>query len=193
MSPKGHNTDLSRLLDGELQDMHEVEQINSAIKADPELMAEFEEQRGIKSLLGELDEYEAPDFMATRVMGEISSRRRSTKRIGGFKQILAAFGGVAVVALLAMSMLKGPQATLNNAMNASTMAEADASSPGTEYAATPWTDPDFESTIEDERLRDLLKFASDAHRNSELVHSADSATPNIDDLILMVGAEGGSH
>ena len=188
MSPKGHNTDLARLLDGELHDVHEVEQINSAIQADPELRAEFDEQRSIKSLLGELDEYEAPDFMATRIMGEISAKRNASRRVAGWRQALAAIGGLGVVAVLAFSMT-----TRNAAVDPNTGSNAIATStadPGKEYSDAYWTKPDFESSIKDEKLRNLLEFASDAHRRSELEHLAGSDTPNTDDLVIMVG-EGG--
>lgn len=184
MSPKGHKSDLARLLDGELHDVHEVERINSAIKADQELMDEFEEQRGIKSLLGELSEFEAPDYMSTRVMGEINARRAAKRRATGWKQVLSGFGGVAVVAALALSMnsMLNPLGTAVS--NSVAVVEED---PGREYSATPWTE------VEDEGLRNLLQRASDAHRHSELEHLAGSASPNIDDLVLMVGQDGGSN
>ncbi len=192
MLPKGHNTDLSRLLDGELQDVHEIEQINTAINADPELMAEFEEQRSIKSLLGELDEYKAPDFMSTRIMGEISTRRNASRRVAGWKQAFSAFGALAVVAVLALSLNGQMNGGGAPDMSGNSMVATD-SSPGTDYATTPWTDPDFDKSIDDVRLRNLLQFASDAHHHSELEHLTGSDTPNIDDLVLMVGQEGGSR
>ncbi|MCB1217673.1 hypothetical protein KDL44_09775 [bacterium] len=191
MSPKGHNTDLARLLDGELHDMHEVEQINTAIQADPELRSEFDEQRSIKSLLGELDEYSAPDFMATRVMGEISSRRNASRRVAGWRQALSLVGALGVVAILAVSL--NNRSLPAGSANGQSMASGVAADPGKEYSDAYWTNPDFESTIEDERLRNLLQFASDAHRHSEMEHLAGSDTTNIDNLVIMVGEEGGSH
>jgi hypothetical protein len=188
MLPKGHNTDLAGLLDGELHDKHEVEQINAAIKADSAMQCEFEDQRSIKSMLGELDEYEAPSFLSTRVMGEINARRTEKRRLGSWKQALSAFGGVFIVAICAMA--------LNGNLNGSPAGDAGMlaeTSPGTVYEAAPWTKPNFDESIKDEQLRNFMEFTSDAHRRSELDHVASSDSPNIDDLVLMVGQEGGSH
>ena len=190
MLPKGHNTDLAKLLDGELHEMQEVERINAAIKADPDLMTEFEEQRSIKSLLGELEDFVAPSFMATRIMGEISAQRSQKRRVHGWKQALSSIGGVCAVALCVLA-LNGNLPGMPNATDAGIVANE--AYPGTDYETAPWTKPDFNGTIQNENLRNLLEFASDAHRSSELEHVASSDSPNIDDLVLMVGQEGGSR
>lgn len=189
MLPKGHNTDLAGLLDGELHDKHEVEQINAAIKADPTLQIEFEEQRDIKSMLSELGEFEAPSYMSTRVMGEINARRNEKRRVTSWKQALSAFGGVFIVAICALAL----NGNLNRTPAGDSGMVSAGTSPGMVYEPAPWTKPDFDNSIEDERLRNLLEFASDAHHRSELDHVASSDSPNIDDLLLMVGQEGGSH
>nr|MDQ3024705.1 hypothetical protein [bacterium] len=62
-------------IDGEVTDMNRIEQLKAMLQGDDQLQADYDAQREVKLLLAELPEAEAPSFMATRIMGEISSRR----------------------------------------------------------------------------------------------------------------------
>ena len=192
MRPKGLKTDLAGLLDGELQDTQAVENINAAIEADETVRNEFNEQREIKSLLGEIDEYDAPSFMTTRIMGEISAKRNEQRRTSSWMQIASALGGLAVVVVCVV----GLNTTLNNggtnnAVNP-VLAVADMDKLPFDYANLP-TDGTEIDNIENDKLRNLLEYASDAHRRSELTHTAGSASPDLDGLIMMIDQNPGSN
>jgi hypothetical protein len=90
--------ELAALLDGELDDSR-AEQLYARMQADPELMAEFEAQRQVKRALGQLSEVEAPNYIATRVMGEIGARRGQVAA-WRWRTAAAAIGGFAVCLLL---------------------------------------------------------------------------------------------
>jgi hypothetical protein len=82
MTPESHNVnpgagaeEMAALVDGEITDMQRIEELKEMLRGDTTLQAEHDVQREVKSLLAGLPEAEAPNFMQTRIMGEISSRR----------------------------------------------------------------------------------------------------------------------
>ena len=87
--------ELAALLDGELGDNARAGQLSALITADGVLREEYDEQRGVKLLLGGLEEYKAPDFMATRVLAAIEQRRRGQRRLGWVRALA---GGLAMFA-----------------------------------------------------------------------------------------------
>jgi hypothetical protein len=68
--------DLAALIDGEITDMHRIAQLKDTLQGDTALSAEYEAQRNMKLLLAQLPEAEAPSFMHTRIMAEISAKKR---------------------------------------------------------------------------------------------------------------------
>jgi len=72
-----NNEDLAALLDGEVRDLARAEELSSLIAADSNLLAEYEEQRSIKTLLGQLEEFEAPQLMTEHVLAGIAASRGS--------------------------------------------------------------------------------------------------------------------
>ena len=68
--------DLAALIDGEITDMNRIAQLKDLLQGDTSLSAEYDAQREVKLLLAALPEAEAPSFMQTRIMGEISARRK---------------------------------------------------------------------------------------------------------------------
>jgi hypothetical protein len=97
---KGNHSaeELASLLDGEVTDMQRAEQLKAAMESDSALKAEFDDQRNIKLLLAQLADFDAPPYMATRIMGEIGARRTAQRR-SFVPKWSAALGAIALFAL----------------------------------------------------------------------------------------------
>ena len=89
--------ELAALIDGEIADMHRIEQLKDLLQGDDSLRADYDAQREIKLLLAQLPEAEAPSFMHTRIMGEISTKKRQRHSVwlpkwGAAAAAVAVFG-----------------------------------------------------------------------------------------------------
>lgn len=183
---------LAALLDGEIRDSAQLEQLNAALQADGSLRMEFEQQRMVKRLLAQMPEAAAPEFMATRVLGEIAARRHMGRAwrlkvagaaIGGFMLCLAAVGGGGMYLArqqgqTAVAMQPGP------VVQPGVFAATDSM-----YAAQDWkVAPPADA---DPRLKDFLEFASQQHGYRKMLHSADEMTPDMATAIQVLDREGG--
>jgi hypothetical protein len=183
---------LAGLLDGEIRDASQLEQMNTQLRADNALHAEFEQQREVKRLLAQLPEACAPEFMATRVLGEIKARRRVGRgfrlklagaAIGGFALCLAGVGGGGIY-------LAQHQANTAVALQPGTVVQ-----PGvfavtdSMYAKQDWqVAPPADA---DPKLKDFLEFASQQHGYRKMLHSADEMTPDMATAVQVLDREGG--
>src|SRR5436853_3288016 len=68
------DTRVAGLADGELS-AEQAQALAGQLKLDSLMQTELQEQREVKELLADLPQYSAPDFMSTRIMGEIAARR----------------------------------------------------------------------------------------------------------------------
>lgn len=184
---------VAALLDGEIRDTAQLEQLNALLNSDAEMRAEFEEQRSVKRLLAQAAETGAPLFLETRVMGEISARRRLQR---GFKLRLAgaAMGGFAVC-LAALGMLSqyfavggamAPTLAMGNGpvVQPGVLRATDALYGEQDWQVAPPSDAD-------PKLKDFLQFASQAHGYRKMRHSADEMTPDMTTAIQVLDREGG--
>jgi hypothetical protein len=191
---------VAALLDGEMRDLREAEQFSAQIQSDPDLKAEYETQRQMKSLLSSLPEHKAPDFMATRVMGEIAARRKLNRRFS-IRTWAAAVGGFALslITMLVFNLMgAGPQLA-NAPLMASqpTMVEggqlipAAGGSIGNQpiYAEQYWQ-KQIPQDI-DPQVRDFLEFTRTAHGYSRMQHAADAVSPDLPQAVMVVDVEGG--
>lgn len=207
MNKKEFNrTELSALLDGEIKDLERLEELGEQLKADRELSAEFEEQRQIKSLLASLPEAEAPDFLATRVLGDIAAARGKRRPAGLLRNLgLVATGFVLCLALvltitqfnqaekpavqdpgrdLALSLLQ------EKSSNSNTWSVDDVSPfgvPTPMYTSNwDWQAVPHVEGVSDKRVQEFLEFAKNAHHYRLLLNSSDAASPDMTDAILVL-------
>jgi hypothetical protein len=184
---------VAALLDGEIRDTAQLERLNAQLNTDAVMRAEFEEQRAVKRLLCQAGEIGAPLFLETRVMGEISARRRLQH---GFKLRLvgAALGGFALC-LGALGMF-GQYFAAGGAMAPALAMRGPVAQPGVFratdalYGAQDWQGIDPPSGT-DPKMKDFLQFASQAHSYRKMRHSADEMTPDMATAIQVLNREGG--
>jgi hypothetical protein len=185
--------EVAALLDGELSDLRQVEELGARLRVDSVLKAEFEAQREVKSLLGQLPPAEAPAFMATRVLVGIGAQRRLQR---GFKLKLvwAGAGGFAVclIAVLAAGQFYGIQPQ----RGAATLAQRDyVTQPGvwtvtdSMYSPQDWAVRLPENV--DPRLREYLKFVSQAHGFAKMQHAAGAMAPDMVEAVQVLDRGGG--
>jgi hypothetical protein len=185
---------VAALLDGEIRDTAQLEQLNTLLKTDANLRAEFEEQRSVKRLLTQAAQTGSPLFLETRVMGEIAARRRLQR---GFKlRLAAAATGGFVFCLGALGMLS-QYFTVGTAM-APTLAMR--TSPVVQPGVFQATDALYGSqdwqaiappSDADPKVKDFLQFASQAHGYRKMRHSTDEMTPDMATAIQVLDREGG--
>ena len=196
MSGRKHTlTELAALLDGEVKDHRQAEELFADIKADSEIAAEFELQREVKLLLQQLPPFVAPDFAATRVMGEIASRRalNRTWRRRTWTAALAGFG----VCLVAMLSLGGLFVQQGEVMLADQAGHGSLAQPGVFSAASvAYTPQDWPQEVKvpegaDPQLKRFLEFASEQHRRSMMTRSTGAVTPDLPQAIQVLD-EGGT-
>jgi hypothetical protein len=119
--------EFAALIDGEITDMNRIEQLKSMLQGDTSLSVDYDAQREIKLLLAGLPEAEAPSFMQTRIMGEISSRKRQRHSVWLPKWGAAA----AAVAVFGMGYGAALQFASQQAGNVHLIAEKSAQDPAT--------------------------------------------------------------
>jgi len=209
MSKKELNrTELSALLDGEIKDLARLEELGQQLKADSDLAAEFEEQRQIKALLASLPEDEAPDFLATRVMGDIAAARNKRRPVALLRNLgLVATGFVLCLALVLTITQFNHRATPGQQEPARDLAfgitpEWPSDGDGTTWAVndfspfgvpTPMYQQDWDwhavphvEGVNDKRVQEFLEFAKNAHHYRVLLNSSDAASPDMTDAILVL-------
>ena len=179
-------TNLAALLDGELKGA-EAEQLHARVKASEDLRGEFEIQRLVKTSLARLPEVEAPDFMATRVLGEIAARRNSRSHTH-WRTAAAALGGFSLCLLLVVGVMTinnnrmaGPDSAVQYA--ATTPAPAGPAMPlDAEFA---WGTPMIPVNA-DEDAQQYLEFVSDQHEYSRRLNSTGSINRDLTGVILLL-------
>lgn len=203
---KEEEINLAALLDGELRDAVQLEALSTLVERDPVLRAEYEEQSLVKSLLGELDEYKAPDFMATRVMGEIAARRKA-QAAPRWRPAVAWFSGVAAL-LVGFGTTVGLMAPRAVQQAAPLLAESGSTvsqplpgaryvstgglgaQPGlfmeVEYAAPVWEELPMPAGNTDKRIEGFLRFASESHDYRRALRSGGCGAANMADAVLVL-------
>jgi hypothetical protein len=201
-----NRSELSALLDGEIKDLARVEELGEQLKADSALAAEFEEQREIKALLASLPEHEAPDFLATRVLGEIADARSKRRPAALLRNLgLVATGFVLCLALVltvnqfrqtdtpavqdpARDLILSSQPAWD--ADGMTWAVTDVSPNGVPmpmYAPEwDWNSVPRVEGVQDERIQDFVEFAKRAHKYRVFVTSSEAASPDMTDAVLVL-------
>jgi len=197
MDLQERNSRIAALLDGEVRDLKEVEQLSALIQADPGLKAEYEEQRVVKRLLGSLPECSAPGFMSTRIMGEISARRRLQRRFG-VRIWAAAAGGfsVCLMAVLALGQFFAPAQQMMP-MLARNPQVGNSQYPlavGTLTSDNVYQPQDWQAKFPEDiepQVEEFLQFVREAHSYRRMQHAADAVSPDMPSAVLVVNEEGG--
>jgi hypothetical protein len=210
MDRRTEEINLAALLDGELHDDDQVEALLAEIERNPSLAEEYREQLAIKDVLGGLEPYSAPDFMATRVMGEIAARRK-TGASGYWRPAFAWFGGVAALILGFLSsmgllaprvMQSGSPLLAESGYQAAPLSATPVSSgmlaqPGlfmeVEYAPSVWEELPMPNGNVDERIEDFLRFASESHLYRRLMSSGACDTTGMASAVLVMDHAGQSR
>lgn len=204
MDRRNDETRLAALLDGELHETDQLAALNNLLEHDPLLRAELEAQTEVKSLLGQLEEYQAPDFMATRVLGEIAARRNA-QRSRGWRPLTAWLSGAAalLVGFASTFGLLVPRAAHQTApllAERSTAATPVSDSgrrlvqPGlfmeVEYAPAIWDELPMPAGNDDERIEDFLRFASESHTYRRMLRSSGCDTAGMANAVLVMNGGG---
>lgn len=190
MKVEKERVELAALLDGEIRDPRQAARLAGLMAQVPALQAEFEEQRQIKSLLAALPEHPAPDFMSTRVLGEIAARRKQP--LAWLKPV--AFSATALIALVvvmtvATQQLVGPVQPEALSASQPELEYTLAADPGS-YKPQDWRSVPAPEGVTDERLLDFLEFASEAHAYKRLMRNSDTMSPDIAEAILVLDQGG---
>jgi len=185
MEKQHPNAELAALLDGELRDMRRVEQLNRELEASETLRADFEVQRTVKTLLSQLAEHEPPNYMATRILGEIALRRSLRRTYG--RRIWAAAAAGFVVCLLAVGLVSqvyGPGRAPMLAQRQHIPAPGLFTATDNVYSTQDWSVKLPDGT--NPQLRDFLEFVSRQHAYRRTQHSAEAVTPDLPSAIQVV-------
>ncbi len=190
--------DLAALLDGEILDEQRLLGLSAKLAEDSGMNAEFAEQRQIKSMLGSLPEYEAPAYLATRVMGEIAARRKISRQ-QRFKPWLAAAGGFATCLLLA-GLLFTPFSPLKpvNTGAGPTLAKGEAGdlvngelvrSLDGEYLQGTWSEqiPVADGENLDPQMKEFLEFINEAHAYRVMMRQGTAVSPDLPEAVMVLG------
>lgn len=193
MNRRSKKEELAGLLDGEL-DAARAEQLYAELKDDPQLQAEFQQQRQVKALLGQLPEYQVPDYLATRVLGHIAERR-STAAAWRWRTLAAALGGFAVCLVLVSGFLyynRAPQTQyfaqrqpVSNIGGERASSGAYRTAAGPAIPSSDWSELAVPASTND-RITGFLKFANKAHHYTTLLNATDSAKPDLSSAILVL-------
>jgi hypothetical protein len=198
MNRRSKIEELAALLDGELE-AGRAEQLYAELKDDPQLKMEYQRQRETKALLGQLPEFSAPDYLATRIMGDIAARRSEVK-VWRWRTLAAALGGFAVCLLLVSGVLyynrlpQGQQFAMQPVGDVGPdyssrdlrVMDPFAAQPRGEYAFSPeWSELNVPVSTDD-KLTGFLEFANKAHHYSKLVNDTEAAKPDLPSAILVL-------
>ena len=191
MSRRKEITELAALLDGELE-AGRAEQLYAQLQNDPELKAEYEQQRMVKAALGQLPQAEAPDFMSTRVLGEISKKSNQTQ-VWRWRTLAAALGGFTICLALVSGVMYLNRAPYQGYIPGQPVRNIDVRSDGgfgqpmpvTPYASD-WQRELYLPVNADEGVEDFLDFANRAHGYTKSVNSTDAIKPDLPSAILVL-------
>lgn len=190
--------ELAALLDGEIRDLARLEQLGQRLADDSDLAAEFEEQRAVKSLLASLPEQEAPDFLATRIMGEIAAERTRRQPRALLRNLGLVGTGFVLCLALVLTFTQFNNAPTGTPQPARDLAFSESPfSWSGDYSMTgvptPMLASDFDwrnvahvDGVEDERVQQFIELASKAHSYRILVTSSEAASPDMTDAILVL-------
>jgi hypothetical protein len=193
--------ELCSLLDGELVDEN-AKQLYDRLKADSALQAEYEEQRQLKTLLGQLPQHEPPDYLPTRIMGEIASRR-ARESSNRWRIAFASVSGFTLCLLLVVGFYlfspagTGPQPapmmtaqpvefkTLPGLTNEDYMdlLTPASSNPAGRTLAEPVINLPDNTTPE---VEEFLRFASEAHGYSKILGETQLDIPDYRGAVLVL-------
>jgi anti-sigma factor RsiW len=208
MNRREAEINLAALLDGELRDPAQVAELNGWLARDPALRAEFESQRALKAALGSLvagpaeQELRTPDFMATRVLGEIAARRKAP-RPSLWRPLIAWGGSAAALVLGFFTTVQVMQPALQSATLTAqgVPAAVDASAAPVlpagltmqvNYAPQYWENLEMPDGVNDSQVKAFLTFANEAHNYRRLMHSgSELTTPDMAQAVLAM-QEGGT-
>lgn len=184
--------ELAGLLDGELKDVAQVEKLAQAISANPDLKRAYDEQRAVKSALGSLPEYRSPDFMATRVLGEIAAKKRPG-RIPALRVLVTTIGSLAlaVLAITATTQLFLAQNQDGNpgALIAHETTRA-FTVPEPVFTPQDWREFTPPEDVTDERVLEFLIFANEAHAYRVMVSNTGVMSPDMGEALLVLDTGG---
>lgn len=182
--------ELAGLLDGEL-DGGRAEQLYTRINEDAELRCEFELQREVKTALSQLPEFDPPDFLTTRVLGEIANRRADHK-VSRWRTVTVALGGFTFCLMLVTGMLlfNNPTWTRPGAGEALLAGKSTEARPvlpldGGMLEYTGWRELEMPVNA-GEDAADFLQFVNEQHSYSRLVNSSSSMTPDLPGALLVL-------
>jgi hypothetical protein len=190
---------LAALLDGEIRDEQRLAELANELGQSGSLKAEFDEQRQVKSLLGGLPEYEAPAFLATRVIGEIAARRK-LHRSHRLKPWLAAAGGF-VACLALVGLLFTPVSPLRHALPGQPMLAREVTAPtpagvlamDNEYLQGSWnsemTVPVVDGEELDPQVKQFLEFVNEAHGYRVMMRQGTALSPDLPEAMLVLGEQ----
>lgn len=192
--------ELSALLDGEVHDLARAEELNRLIQSDPEVRAEYEELRSVKTLMVSLPEFDAPDFMATRVQGEIAARKK--KGLPWLRPVLTMAAGFALclVMVVGYNMINAPHEPgtpeLDFARNPA--GPSDLVMPVSSMGRSPsfshpqeWGGVSLPEGVENQALIDFIDFANKAHSYSVMMSTTEAMSPDLPGAILVLDEGGG--
>jgi hypothetical protein len=190
--------DLAALLDGEIRDEQQLAGLTARMAQERELKSEFSEQRQVKSLLGGLPEYEAPSYLATRVLGEIATRRKLGRQ-HRWKPWLFAAGGFAACLVLA-GLLFTPISPLRpvNLGTGQVVAKDLAGemvngqfvrNMDNEYLQGSWNSelPVADQENLDPQMKAFLEFVNEAHGYRVMMRQSNSLSPDLPEAMLVLG------
>jgi len=208
--------DLAALVDGEITDVQRISELNELLGRDPELKAELDAQREVKLLLSGLPEAEAPAFMQTRIMGEISARRNMKRgRVwlpnwGAAAAAVALFGlgyGIAVqsgsVATLAPQFAVAPTGGVTaappiDAYTGTTTPDISPAFSSGQAQSLAVADQQYETLATDSSsvdlpanaspwLQEFIKVSSDAHNYSRTMRLTHNlVSPDVSQAVMVV-------
>jgi hypothetical protein len=192
--------DLAALLDGEIHDEEQLAGLSAYLQDDSSLNGEFAAQREVKRMLGSLPEYEAPSYLATRVIGEIAARRK-LQRSQRLKPWLAAAGGFAACLALGALMLTpySPLHLTRHGGAASLMAK-DMQAPAngelvrnmdSDYVHGSWSTeiPVADSENMDPQVKQFLEFVNEAHGYRVMMRKGTALSPDLPEAMMVLGEQ----
>jgi hypothetical protein len=182
------DTRVAGLADGELS-AEQAQVLAQRLHQDSAMQAELHEQRVVKEALGVLPQYSAPDFMATRIMGEIASRRNApAKRT--WRPAFAWSAGAATF-LLSFGAAIGLWPQFAAQQSATMLADSQPSMmipaglvQNMEYDARPWDSVAMPEGVTDPKLKSFLTFANTAHQYRKLQHASEGTSPDMPQVMV---------
>jgi hypothetical protein len=182
------DTRAAGLADGELS-AEQAQTIAQELLQDSALRAELQQQREIKELMAGLPQYDAPDFMSTRIMGEIAARRSAPAK-RGWRPAMT-WGASLAAFMLSFGAVIGfwPQmASRSSVMLAETSQPKQMIPAGLmrdmHYASAPWDEVAMPEGLSDPQLKGFIQFANAAHAYRKLQHATDGTAPDMPQVML---------